>query len=195
MPHPARNATVGIKVSQGHVRRDVPDRRAKAGRLAPGRGGPRTSRPTSSAAFPVLTQPLPERCALNLKRAVEPSTLFGFRVSGFQGFWVSGFQGFKVSGFLGFRVSGFQGFWVSGFQGFRVSRFHRGRDRYRYRDRYRGRDRYRDRYRDRLFHHRLTVSPPHSLTASQSHRLTVSQPHSLTASQPHSLTASQPHRL
>ena len=69
----------------------------------------------------------------NLKRAVEPSTLFGF---GFQGFWflVSGFQGFWFLGFIQIGVGiaiaigidhlttehflGFQGFRVSGFQGF-----------------------------------------------------------------------------
>ncbi len=98
---------------------------------------------------------------MNLKRAVEPSTLLGF--------W---FQGFRVSWFHPnrgrgrdrdrdrYRVSGFLGFKVSGFLGFRVSRFHPNRGR--------GRD------RDRLFHHR--TQPPHSLTASPPHRLTTSPP-------------------
>ncbi|HPK38025.1 MAG TPA: hypothetical protein PLH01_07070, partial [Kiritimatiellia bacterium] len=68
---------------------------------------------------------------LNLKRAVEPSTLFGFMVSWFRGFW---FHGFMVSRFQGFiqigigigiaigidrftteHFPGFQGFGVSGF--------------------------------------------------------------------------------
>jgi hypothetical protein len=95
---------------------------------------------------------------MNLKRAVEPSTLLGFMVSGFHGFMVSGFQGFRVSsgsGSLsgsGSIVSWFQGFIQIGI-GIAIAI---GIDCF------------------TTEHNRLTVLQPHSLTASQPLRLRAS---------------------